>query len=379
MKKFGPIYKRTSTGKIQMWECYVDGDEYFTVSGQYDGKKVTSERTKAEAKNIGRANKTSPEQQAEIEAEAKYVLKKKKGYTPDLGKVDEVVSHKVLPMLAKEYKNYKDSLDYPVFSQPKYDGLRCVITREGAYSREWNKFNTLGHIQDILKPIFEKYPNIVAFDGEAYNHELKDDFNEIVSIIKQTKPTDEDLARAKELAQYHIYDVITADIALTFEERFAILQEVLKEIAGKEIFISKTTKVNKYDELDELYDEYLENGYEGQMVRANAVYKHSRTNWLLKRKEFQDKEFKIVGYKEGKGNRKGCMILLCVTDDGGEFECSCKGKVAYQKHLYSKGDQIVQKGLYATIKFQRYTPDGLPKFLTCKGFRNKPGGDEVKI
>jgi hypothetical protein len=129
-------------------------------------------------------------------------------------------------------------------------------------------------------------------------------------------------------------------------------------------------------QLDELYDLYLSDGYEGQMVRdADAVYQHKRTNYLLKRKEFVDEEFPIVGYRQGKGNREGCIILRCRNDRGQEFDCSVKGSVEYTRKLYDLAPSLV--GKLATVKYQRLTPDGIPKFLTCTKFRNHNGEELV--
>ena len=40
-----------------------------------------------------------------------------------------------------------------------------------------------------------------------YNHGLKDDFNKIISLVRKTKPTDEDRLEAAQYTEFHCYDV----------------------------------------------------------------------------------------------------------------------------------------------------------------------------
>lgn len=367
------LYKRTTTGAVQSWTIHVEGDHYWTVSGQVDGKKVTNSPVTCEAKNIGRSNETSPEEQAQLEARAKWKKKSEEGYTESPDNVDAVVADVVKPMLAKEYGEHAKKIAFPVYSQPKLDGLRCVITPNGAWSRNWKPFLTLAHLQEALASVFTAYPGVISFDGEVYNHQFKDDFNTMVSLVKQGKPTAEDLARAREMVEYHVYDVITSE-SLAFDSRWKLLTEIFKNIKSPQIRLVQTSLVSTQEELDDLMGAYLEDGYEGQMIRdRRAAYENKRTDKLLKRKEFVDAEWPVVGYKEGKGNRQGCVILRCKNHNGGEFDCSVKGSVDYTRRLWERREDLV--GLMATIKYQRLTPDGVPKFLTCIKFRT-PAGEE---
>jgi DNA ligase-1 len=370
------LYKRTTTGAVQSWTIHVEGDHYWTVSGQLDGKKVTNSPVTCEAKNVGRSNETSPEEQAQLEATAKWKKKTEEGYTENPDNIDTAVADVIKPMLAKEYGEHAKKIVFPVYSQPKLDGLRCVITPTGAWSRNWKPFLTLAHLQESLRLVFMQFPGVVSFDGEVYNHQFKDDFNTIVSLVKQGKPTAEDLARAKEMVEYHVYDVITKQ-PMSFDSRWKLLTEIFKTVELSQIKLVQTSKVDTQEELDDLMGAYLEDGYEGQMVRdRRANYENKRTDKLLKRKEFVDAEWPIIGYKEGKGNRQGCIILRCVNAEGSEFDCSVKGSVDYTRKLWARRESLV--GHMATIKYQRLTPDGIPKFLTCIKFKTT-GGEDLSI
>jgi len=374
-KQLPTLYKRTVKGAVQSWTIHIDGSKYWTVSGKDGGKMVTNDPVQCIAKNLGKSNESSPEEQCELEAKAKWDRKRESGYAEAKNEVDSVVADIVKPTLAKDFKDYQDSLNWPVYSQPKFDGLRCIVTREGAYSRNWKLFATLGHIQQSLESLFRKYPNIIAFDGEVYNHLLKDDFNEIVSLVKQPKATREDIDRAKDKIEYHIYDYLDKN-QISFADRSMNLLQYLLEIEDMWIQRVETLMAIDMHQLDELYDIYLSNGYEGQMVRdPDATYQHKRTNYLLKRKEFVDEEFPIVGFREGKGNRQGCIILRCRNDRAQEFDCSVKGSVEYTRKLYDMAPALV--GMMATVKYQRLTPDGIPKFLTCIKFRDHKGEELV--
>ena len=120
------------------------------------------------------------------------------------------------------YPVSKKPIDYskPTFIQPKLDGVRCLIQLENnvitAYSRNGKKWKNIAHILMDLVPFFDKHPNVVL-DGELYNHDLKEDFEKIISLVRKTKPTDEDRVESAEMVQFHCYDIINE--TKTFEDR----------------------------------------------------------------------------------------------------------------------------------------------------------------
>ena len=83
-----------------------------------------------------------------------------------------MMTHK--PMLAHKYDDSRVDWSKPVYIQPKLDGVRCLFTKDGAYSRTGKKFMNLRHIEMTLKSFFDKNPD-VTLDGELYNHKLKND------------------------------------------------------------------------------------------------------------------------------------------------------------------------------------------------------------
>ena len=122
--------------------------------------------------------------------------------------------------------------------------------------------------------------------------------------------------------------------------------------------------------LDECYNEYLRDGFEGQMVRRDMPYEQKRSTFLLKRKEFMDAEYKVVDIEEGNGNRGGTAKHLVLVDPKSyqQFHSNIKGNFEYLAEILNNKDDYI--GKMATIKFFEYTPDGIPRFPYAIGFRD---------
>lgn len=358
------LYKRTKTGAIQVWSVEVEGNKFRTIEGQLNGKMTTSEWTTCIGKNIGKTNETSPEQQAILEAKAKEVKKLESGYVVDINAIDTAKADLISPMLAEKFeKNYVTGQERLYDSQPKLDGMRMVTTVNGTFSRNGKPVVSVPHFDLELSKFFEEFGEEIVVDGEIYNHELKADFNKLISYAKKTKPTDEDLANSEKYLQYHIYDIQFKDKPDTsFDVRIYILRTFFEKNNFKYLKLVETTIVNNDSHLDELYAKYLEEGYEGQMVRlVTSKYENNRTKSLLKRKEFIDEEFIITDISEGTGNRSGMMGRLHLVDkDGIHFESGCRGNHDYYRELLVNKYKYIGKS--ATVRYQNKTVDGSYRF-----------------
>jgi len=269
------------------------------------------------------------------------------------------------PMLA--YPVSTKPIDYSksVFIQPKLDGVRCVIqlnheaNERGefpieAYSRTGKLWKNIDHILEELYPFFDKYPNVIL-DGELYNHDLKDDFEKIISLVRKTKPTDEDRVESAEMVQFHCYDII--DENKTFEERNNFITKELsisycvKQLMTYEIYNEEAAK--------ERHRINLKAGYEGSIVRTNDVYKCGRSWSLRKFKDFHDAEAYIVGYEVGKGKREGTLGKFLMQDeDGNKFGCP-PGKGFTYKDMKDMLDNIHEyMGQTATFTYFERTKAG---------------------
>jgi DNA ligase-1 len=187
-----------------------------------------------------------------------------------------------------------------------------------------------------------------------YNHEYKDDFNELSSMIKTQKPKLEDFAKTSELVQYHVYDCFTGDPQACFIDRWKMLNQVLRTVPPG-IAIVPTATVSSQQEIDDEYELYVAEGYEGQMIRIDSAYENKRTWNLLKRKEFITEEFVINRIEEGKGNWSGCAKRVFFSlPDGREFKATPKGTQKFLAKVLANKDYYV--GKKGTVKFFNYTP-----------------------
>ena len=226
----------------------------------------------------------------------------------------------IKPMLAHKVNDKKIDFPEPVFIQPKLDGVRCIFTKDGAYSRTGKQFHNLQHIEIRLKGFFKLNPD-VQLDGELYNHALRNDFEKIISLVRKQKPTDEDRLNARTLIQYHVYDYIVPFIGYEARLKWLMSNKVLWW--GNVIVPVETHRVNKYEEAANMhYDGFLKQGYEGSILRLNGPYEQKRSYNLQKFKDFSDDEATIVGYEAGKGKRTGTLGKFFMMDDNGiEFGC----------------------------------------------------------
>ena len=78
------LYKRNANGAIQEWLIGVEGTTIVTAYGQVGGKIQTTSDSVKSGKNLGRKNATDRETQAQMEAQAQWVKKKKAGYVESL-------------------------------------------------------------------------------------------------------------------------------------------------------------------------------------------------------------------------------------------------------------------------------------------------------
>jgi DNA ligase-1 len=356
--KLETIYKKTKTGATQEWTIEISDNKYRTHSGQVGGQITTNAWTVVYGKNEGKANGTTDIEQALKEAIAKRTKKLESGYFESITNID--TKQYFEPMLAAKWEDYKDKLTYPIYSQAKLDGIRCILTKDGMFSRNGKPIISAPHIFDSVKPLFETNPNLI-FDGELYADKFANDFNKIVSLVKKTKPTADDLKESKELIEYHIYDLPSSD--KNFIQRaydLAILFETRSEL-HPHCRIVETYKVPSEDVVTELYEKYVEEGYEGQMLRLDGKYENKRSKNLLKHKSFVDEEYTILDICEGEGNRTGTAgYMVFQTAEGKPFKSNVKGTWDETAEMLKSKKELI--GKQATIKYFNLTPDGIPRF-----------------
>ena len=278
---------------------------------------------------------------------------------------------KYKPMLA--YPVSKKPIDYskPVFIQPKLDGVRCLIQCNPnkmviAYSRTGKVWKNIDHILNELIPFFAEHPSVVL-DGELYNHDFKDDFESIISMVRKTKPTDEDRSISRKNVQFHCYDIVNKRMNFSTRDKwiqFNLLESYcVKHVETWPISDGLSAKCKHFRNLN--------NGYEGSIVRLNTPYQCKRSHSLRKFKDFSDAEANIVGYEEGKGKRTGTLgKFVMQDDDGNQFGCP-PGKGHNYKDLAKMLTEIHKyMGQRATFTYFERTKAGSYRHPLFKCIRN---------
>ena len=225
------------------------------------------------------------------------------------------------------------------------------------------------HILDELQPFFNKYPDVVL-DGELYNHDLKDDFEKIISLVRKQKPTLVDAHEARLLTQFHCYDMYSTD----FDHNFNVRDEFIMQTIDGEYEHTVTVDTEEVFDMDDAKKYHVENlalGYEGSIVRLNTKYQQKRSHSLRKFKDFSDAEATIVGYLDGKGKRTGTLGKFIMQDDEGiEFGCP-PGKGYTYKDLADMLSNIhLYMGQRATFTFFERTKAGSYRHPLFKCLRN---------
>jgi DNA ligase-1 len=288
----------------------------------------------------------------------------------------------IKPMLAHKYDDKRVDWSQPVYIQPKLDGVRCLIKRVSdfpgqenlasfsvkAYSRTGKEFKNIKHILDSLKPFFFNQPDVIL-DGELYNHDLKDDFEKIISLVRKQKPTDEQRLDAKNLTQFHCYDYFDGVQYDSYKTRMNNL--VNSDIYSYCIKYVPAKLVDSYNYARTLHKEYLAAGYEGSIIRLDGLYKHGRSYDLMKFKDFSDTEATIIGYELGKGKRQGTLGKFLMQDDEGiQFGCPPGKGYTYKdlaNMLLKVNDYIGQR---ATFTYFQRTKAGSYRHPLFKCIRN---------
>ena len=357
------LYKTTGTGKTQTWQIFVDGADTYTKFGPTDGTIQTSARETAVPKNEGKANATTAEEQAVLDAESKWRKKLASGYVQTMGEiaagtVDTSIQGGIFPMLAKTYRKDGDKIAFPAYAQPKLDGHRCIAVVDGQgrctlWTRKRKPYASVPHIVRAVEALGLRN---VVLDGELYAAAFRDKFEQLAHLVRQSVPE-----AGHEAIEYHVFDMQGAD---GFGQRHERLSKLMTD-ARHPIVLVDTRRVDDEAALMAAFEEFRAQGYEGAMVRnAEGAYESHpthRSSDLQKIKTFDDAEWLIVGIKEGKGKLAGHAIFTCRTQDGAEFDVKLAGDSSALREYFENPDRAIGKLL--TVQHQGLTgKSGVPRF-----------------
>lgn len=351
-----------------IWKCEINENKINYTWGQVDGLMQNLNVEIQSGKNIGKTNETTKEEQAIVEAKAKINNKIKEGYSIIENTFDVKLKKQrqcPQPMLAKEFQERLRFLNKSdeYFYQPKLDGIRCIanIKTGKLYSRKGEEITTMGHISSEIIANSHLFSG-EWLDGELYIHGVG--FQTLMSVIRSNVNQHQDSGTI----EYHVYDYI--DEKLSFKDRISNLRKSFDGDSFSKLKLVKTKEV-LFNELDAIHDEEATNGYEGIMVRkASSVYETKRSSNLLKLKKFIQNEYEISGFSREKHNNTLAALIL-KTDKGAIFEATPKMSDADKLYLWNNRETILINKMMATVKFQEYTDDMIPRFPVCIGIRDQ--------
>jgi len=362
------LYKLNSNGSTQEWSIYYNDKSYWSVSGKLNGKMIIA----APRVVLAKCNKTLNEQ---ILSEIESIVSKKKDkkYVENIQDIytaeDNLNGFGV--MLAHEYLKQKRKVVFPCYTQPKLDGIRCPITNNGIFSRGRKEFTSCTHIKTELESFFKNDPT-ARLDGELYTHEFKTDFEKICKAVKKSaiKATSEDIALQNKI-KYYIYDAPRIN-GLIESDTFLERQKIIKEMFNgyKNIVVVETIIAYNEDELITLKEKWINEGYEGIMIRnMYSPYEDKRSYNLLKWKDFIDEEFIITNIIEGNGKLLASAgSFTFKMNNGKTFNAKMIGSIERLQYYYNHPEECL--GKLATVRFQNYTSYGIPRFPVCTGIRD---------
>ncbi len=191
-------------------------------------------------------------------------------------------------------------------------------------------------------------------DGECYT--LGWSLQKISGFFRKqgSKPGHEELG-------YHVYDM---ESDLKWEDRkkalAGLFETNLKNL--KNIHPVETVRVNSESEAKQLQSIWVQEGYEGAILRRlDTPYQAGkRSAGLLKLKSFKDAEFVIKAVSEGRGKFAGKAMFTLETEKGLPFDCCAPGTMEDRAAFFKEGDKLIGKLL--TVKYFELSDDGVPVF-----------------
>lgn len=367
--------------------------EQWVETGLSSGKTTRTIPTYHDSvKFAGQTNQRNLFQNALIDARALFIKKR-----DTTGSVKKKSSTNVMyfPMLAKPYKDGAKYLKYPLWVQPKLDGVRCLcyIPEKDCgddavifYTRLQHEYPAMGYLAKLLYPylndLYDTDANqSIYLDGEMYVHGRS--LQEITGVSKNE-------ARRAETDhnEYHIYDCFyPGELDIEFTDRHKQLDNLFHALDNETAALVKavpTTWAKDEAAVAAIYKQYIAAHFEGVILRnaagpykANATKTGSfmRSKDLVKMKNKSTDEFKIVGYTEGKkGKDVGAVIWIAETDKGRRFNVTPKDTTYAERYkLFKQCENNFDKlfaGRMMTLEYESLSDKGVPLRAKALIFRD---------
>lgn len=338
------LWRKNQYG-LGTWRIWADGNVIHYAHAVSEGGAEVVHSMIVELNQSGR----SMEQQINLEMQSRISRQCDKGYkrsreAAEAGSTNQLGLRN--PMLAQPIEKVKLTSLQDAFVQRKYDGHRCLITREAgeiiAYTRRGKLIESIPHIlSDVMKWLPEGY----TLDGELYIHGVS--LQGISSFIKRVQHGSSRLC-------FHWYDIVTRE---PFKQRYAEMLELQRYISNNCIEPVETFSVERMSDVYRYFRQFRSEGYEGAMLRQNLRYYEDakRSDQLLKIKERFDCEVTVIGIRSSKDGWAICRVR---SDWGTEFDVSAPGTVAEKTFVLHNASKYIRKLL--TVEYAGLTADRIP-------------------
>ena len=381
--KLPTLYKKTDK-RVTEYHIEINNNNV-DISWCVPGGKKQYATYEGKVKNRGHINEKSEREDAEREAKSLWDAKiKEEGYVENLNDdgSSEEIAFPLLPMLYTDMsKITKFDPNKKYYIQAKLDGHRCLgAFRDGKvllHTRDRDEYLYLDHIRDELMKVYSslgKYAKDIHFDGELFIRGMSR--QNIASILRQKKQKDKN----EDVIEYHIFDIfVESNTKMILGDRYKILEklEMKKPLVKVDTFIS-----NNFNELEGYYTKYTgykwdevdnkekESKYdEGIMIKdPESIYElGKRVKTIIKKKPIKEEKCKIIGFDEGKGSAKGCVIWrLLFPGTGQEFNAFPACETEMKKKMFVNGDKYI--GVTAIVQYQDLSDKGVPNFPRVIGY-----------
>jgi len=369
IKKYETLYSTDNNSNIRVWWMEQKGEQYRTCSGVKNGQIVESDYSTAEPKNVGKKNEKSAIEQAKAEIDAKYKKQLKTGYHLNEADASKGTAY-VEVMLAQSLNKLTEPPNFEKEAwgmQCKFNGNRCIATKDGLFTRKGERYVSVPHIENSLKGFFIDHPKAVL-DGELFNNDLRQQLNEISKLIRKTKNVDDEtLAQSKKLVKFYIYDGYGfldkskfLDENASYEERKTWIDKIVLPKSPYYVKV-KTTRVESDKHLEELFNELIQDQQEGGILRRlDGGYEHKRSKNLIKVKADDDDEAIILDITDADGNWKGAATNATLKWKNKEFDAVFKGTYEQRAEILKDKKNWINK----EVKFfyMGFTGKGTPNY-----------------
>lgn len=391
------LYKvSVSTGKMQVWEGWVDFDEVCCRYGQLGGKLQT-QKYQASPKNIGRSNETTIFEQCEIELQAMYQSQiDNKHYRLTQEEAIEFSNSNREPRKVTNYKDRYNKMSDKLLTSVKKDGSRACVLGGQLYSK-------IGRPEEIkvdhLRAVVEELGDEATFDCEVYAEGLslqrirsawlkpvKTD-KEIIKIAKdRAKSKDSKLIPASLEAaveylgynpnedaprlKFWVFDIpdTTGKTAKQRQNMMREFKNTLEEyqlgIYFEWLFAYQT---DSHEERMELLKDVCAEGSEGLVhYEVDGLYEFGkRSTNTAKSKPRYDSEARVIEVTKDKSGQGVLHLQSCDALDNVKFKAKIKGDAEFR----SFDNMVKYIGDWLTFSYEDLSDKGIPTKPVAERFR----------